>query len=216
MKLTPAAIKAIQSRGVLLVYPIKNAKEPRSIWSELFPKSKMNWDWNYDADPRISEVWLLKESLSKSKKVVYAKWYQNRATFFSREVFVNLLAFLKSTENLSRESQNLLDCLESDSPLSTKQLKELTGLQGKFFETTYNRSMKVLWEKLEIVGFGEIEDSSFPSLAVGATKNLFEDLYLEAANIKPELAQKFLLEKLGADNKFYQYALKIKKKSAHA
>lgn len=216
MKLTPAAIKAIQSRGALLVYPIKNAKEPRSIWSELFPKSKMNWDWNYDADPRISEVWLLKESLSKSKKVVYAKWYQNRATFFSREVFVNLLAFLKSTENLSRESQNLLDCLESDSPLSTKQLKELTGLQGKFFETTYNRSMKVLWEKLEIVGFGEIEDSSFPSLAVGATKNLFEDLYLEAANIKPELAQKFLLEKLGADNKFYQYAIKIKKKSALA
>src|SRR4051794_5592646 len=90
-KLRDRAIKSIDQRGVLLVYPIQNRKEPLSLWSELFPRSKMVWDWGDESHNKIADVWHLREELSRSRKVVYSKWYQGRATLFSFEVFVNLL-----------------------------------------------------------------------------------------------------------------------------
>lgn len=205
------AIKAIDNQGALLVFPIKNQKEPSSLWSVLYPKTKMRWEWDESGDGKVFDLWRLREELSRSKKVIYTKWYQNRATFFSRDVFVNLLAYLNSNKELLRESRNILEALEMDSPLSTKQIKESSELQGKWLESTYNRAMKTLWQRLYIVAFGEIEDSSFPSLAVGATQNLFEDLWLESKDINKEKAQKFLIKKLGEENKFYKFAEKIKK-----
>ncbi|WP_413557631.1 hypothetical protein [Bdellovibrio sp. HCB209] len=204
------AIQAIEQEGILLVYPIKNSPEPDSLWAHLWPRSKMVWEWDADADHKVSDLWLLKEELSRSNKVVYAKWYQNRATFFSKEAFVHMLAYQRSERPFSHESQTILEALEMDSPLSTKQLKEIAELQGRSLEALYNRAMKALWQKLVIVAYGEIEDSSFPSTAVGATKTLFEPLWEQAQNITPEAAEKYLLKKLGADNKFWKFAKKIK------
>jgi hypothetical protein len=141
----------------------------------------------------------------------FCEWYQGRATFFSREAFVQMLAYLRTSASLSRASQNILEALEMDSPLSTKQIKEAVELQGRFFEADYNRAMKALWNRLWIVGFGEIQDSSFPSLAVGATKNLFEELWLESESVRPESAESWLRKKLGSENKFWKFAQKVKK-----
>lgn len=124
---------------------------------------------------------------------------------------MNMMAFLRSEKPLSRESRDILEALEMDSPLSTKQIKEAVGLQGKMLESTYNRAMKDLWQRLQIVAFGEVDDSSFPSLAVGATQNIFEELYLRAQEIDPADAEKFLSEALGVENKFWLFALKVKK-----
>ncbi|WP_413584640.1 hypothetical protein [Bdellovibrio sp. HCB274] len=203
------AIKAIEQEGILLVYPIKNSSEPDSIWAHLWPRSKMVWGWDAGADRKVSDLWLLKEELSRSDKVVYAKWYQNRATFFSKETFANMMAFQRSDTPLSRESRSILEALEMDSPLSTKQLKEIADLQGRYMESTYNRAMKALWQRLLIVAYGEIEDSSFPSTAVGATKTLFEPLWNQSLTISHEEAEAYLLKKLGADNKFWKFAQKI-------
>ncbi|HMN67936.1 MAG TPA: hypothetical protein PKC28_05290, partial [Bdellovibrionales bacterium] len=74
------AIKAIDKKGALLVYPLNNKKEPASIWSELFPRTKMRWEWDAGSDNRVAELWYLREELSRSRKVVYVKWYQGRAT----------------------------------------------------------------------------------------------------------------------------------------
>ncbi len=204
------ALAAIEKNGALLVFPIKNKAEPDSIWSVLYPRSKMRWEWDENGDSRVSDLWILREELSRSKKVIYTKWYQGRATFFSREVFVNLLAYLRSEKPFSKEAQNILDGLEMDSPLSTKQIKVMAELQGKWLEASYNRAMKQLWNRLQIVAFGEVDDSSFPSLAVGATKILFEDLWLEAQKVDPRVAEKFLARKLGADNKFWLFAQNTK------
>jgi hypothetical protein len=204
------AIQAIEQEGILLVYPIKNSPEPDSLWAHLWPRSKMIWEWDADADHKVSDLWLLKEELSRSNKVVYAKWYQNRATFFSKEAFVNMMAFQRSDAPLSSESQVILEALEMDSPLSTKQLKEIADLQGRYMESTYNRAMKTLWQRLLIVAFGEIEDSSFPSTAVGATQTLFEPLWQQSLAISPENAEAYLIKKLGADNKFWKFAKKIR------
>jgi len=38
-------------------------------------------------------------------------------------------------------------------------------------------------------GFGEVEDGAFPSLAVGATELLFEDLWRDGAEMSPREAQ---------------------------
>ncbi|WP_413575005.1 hypothetical protein ACLVWU_12175 [Bdellovibrio sp. HCB290] len=169
----------------------------------------MVWEWDADADHKVSDLWLLKEELSRSNKVVYAKWYQNRATFFSKETFVNMMAFQRSDSPLSHESKTILEALEMDSPLSTKQLKEIADLQGRYLESTYNRAMKALWQRLLIVAYGEIEDSSFPSTAVGATKTLFEPLWNQSLTISHEEAHSYLLKKLGTDNKFWKFAQKI-------
>lgn len=187
------AIKAIEKNGMLLVYPVKNKAEPKSLWSELLPRKEMVWDWTDEAGSEVAEMWRLRENLSRSGEVVYAKYLQNRATFFSKSRFIELLrekndfkrmqkigedAYIRET--FTREAQTLLEVLLSDSPLSTKQIKVAADMRGKFYERAYEKAMKELWQRLWIVGYGEIDDGAFPSLAVGATKLLFEDLWTEA------------------------------------
>ena len=190
------AVSLINSNGSLLVFPIDNRKEPSSLWHEFYPRSKMEWKWDSSGDTRVSDLWWLMKKLSGSGEVVYAKWYQGRATFFSKELFTALLVysrmFSEDHSRLSRYARDLLDTLESDSPLSTKQLKKLTGLQGKDNERFYNRGMKELFTHFLIVAYGEVDDGAFPSLAVGSTKNLFEDLFMASQKLGREEADKII------------------------
>lgn len=205
------ALQAIEKRGALLVYPLQNRAEPLSLWSELYPRSKMRWEWDADGDDRVASLWMLRAELSSSREVVYAKWFQGRATFFSFETFVHLVAYLRSKEQalrLSRDSANVLDLLRSDSPLSTKQLKAAAELEGRLLEPTYNRAMNPLWRALLIVGFGEFEDSSFPSLGIGAADLLFEDQWKVASKISPAKGEEYLLRKWGEKNPFWRFARK--------
>lgn len=73
-------IKAIQDKGCLLVFPLENRKEPSSIWSVLYPRTPMRWEWDSNGDNRVGELWVLREELSRSGQVIYSKWYQNRAS----------------------------------------------------------------------------------------------------------------------------------------
>lgn len=207
------AISKINSRGALLVFPINNKKEPASLWSEFYPKSKMRWEWDSDGDDRVGQLWALMKKLSNSGEVVYSKWYQGRATFFSRRLFTALLCQSLNEFNephLSRTAKNLLEALESDSPLSTKQLKQITELRGKDNERFYNRGMKELFSKFLIVAFGEVDDGAFPSLAVGATKNLYEDLLEDARKMKTSDAKKIIDTYLPESNLFRKQLIKLK------
>lgn len=206
-----SAVQKINDRGALLVFPINNKKEPASLWSEFYPRSKMRWDWDADGDQRVSDLWALMKKLSDSREVVYSKWYQGRATFFSRKLFAALIN--QSLHNftdpkLSVTAKNLLEALESDSPLSTKQLKAVTDLRGKDNERFYNRGMKELFSKFLIVAFGEVDDGAFPSLAVGATKLLYEDLFIEASKMTEKQAIKIIEEYLPEQNLFRKYMKK--------
>lgn len=197
MKIAPA-VAAIERHGVLLVFPIANRPEPRSLWSVLHPRSKMRWAWHDGADERVVALWHQREVLARSGKVVYAKWFQGRATFFSRPVFRAMLATLKSTghltEGLSLHARDLLDLLEDNSPQSTKELRRAANMQGRPMEAVYTRALKELWSRLLIVGVGEVNDGAFPSLAIGATKLLFEDLWLAADTPKTARDAKLLEE----------------------
>lgn len=214
VKLTKAAaVKAVNRRGALLVFPLNNRKEPASLWSELWPRTKMRWEWTDDGDDRVVQMWHMRETLSRSRQVIYAKWYQGRATLFSFDVFVNLLSFLGGTSEMemSHESRLMMEALEADSPLSTKQLKAACELEGRLLEPTYNKAIKPLWSRLWIVGFGEFDDSSFPSLGIGATKTLFEELWNEASRIDRGKAEQMLASRLGRENAFFKYAVKLNK-----
>jgi hypothetical protein len=175
------AKKAIERHGILLVYPIHNAAEPASLWSALHPRSRMRWSWDEGSDPRVAELWHLRERLARTKDVVYTKWFRGRATFFSRPVFRGMLWTLRGAgqlhSSLGFEAREILERLEETSPLSTKELRLATGLTGKPLESTYARALRELWSRLLIVGAGEVPDGAFPSLAIGATRLLFEDLW---------------------------------------
>jgi hypothetical protein len=177
----PAAVERIRRHGALLVFPINNREQPHSLWSEFFPKTRMIWEWNEESDQRVGDMWQLMKRLSDCRDVVYSKWYQGRATFFSHELFTAMLALrrtcLMPRHELSETARVLFEVLENNSPLSTKELKQLTDLRGRTNESAYTRSMKELFTKLLIVGYGEVDDGAFPSLAVGATELLFEDLW---------------------------------------
>jgi hypothetical protein len=181
------AISVINTQGVLLVFPVNNKKEPKSLWSEFFPRTKMVWEWDEDGDERVSKMWMLMKKLSDCRDVVYSKWFQGRATFFSRELFTAMLALrmplLDDTKELSRTARQLLEALEQDSPLSTKELKLQTELRGKENESAYNRALKELFQQLLVVGFGEVDDGAFPSLAIGSTRVLYEDLWESAKTL---------------------------------
>jgi hypothetical protein len=200
------AIREINARGALLVFPIKNAREPASLWSVLHPRKKMEWDWSEDSSDDVPDLWHLMKRLSDCRKVVYSKWYQGRATFFSREVFTALLALsLRSPKPLSSQAREIERTLSEDSPLSTKELKKRTGLQGRLNEATYGRACKELFQDFRIVAYGEVDDGAFPSLALGSTRSLFEELW-ESARAMPEAHARALLEiKLPAGSKLRKF-----------
>ncbi len=187
------SVKRINERGVLLVFPINNRALPLSLWSEFYPKIRMVWDWNDDAAGPVHDMWGLMKRLSDCREVVYSKWYQGRATFFSRELFVAMLTLRcrksDARRRLSSTAGILFEVLENNSPLSTRKLKELTDLQGRLHEAEYSRAMKELFTRLLIVGFGEVDDGAFPSLAVGATELLYDDLWRQAEDMPLRKAQ---------------------------
>ncbi len=209
------AIKHVEKHKICLVFPIKNKSEPMSLWKSFYPRTKMKWEWDDSADSRVAKLWHLREELASSKKVVYAKWYQGRATLIAKKTFVNLLALSRHVE-LERQfkyasASRMYDLLEDNSPLSTKELKKHTELQGKMFEAEFGRATKELWSSFKIVGVGEKDDGAFPSLLVGATKLIHEDLWKKAASVSLEDAQAQLLKDLGADNLFWKYIAKTMK-----
>jgi hypothetical protein len=193
------ATRIVDRLGIVLVYPIDNKPEPRSLWSELHPKVTMEWAWDEGADPRVAELWHLRERLARSHDVAYAKWFRGRATFFSLSVFHALLGqFARAGDvfaGLPREARDILELLRERSPLSTKELRALADLRGKEHEAVFNHAMKALWSRLLVVGTGEVPDGAFPSLAVGATELLFEDTW-NARREVPVKANKQLDEAL--------------------
>jgi hypothetical protein len=203
------AIKKINERGILLVFPIKNSKEPASLWSEFYPRSQMRWEWDDNADNKVATLWHLMKKLSASRKVVYAKWYQGRATFFSLQLYTALLTVVNAQGNsitsLSRSARDILDILEGDSPLSTRQLKKLTDLQGRDNEAQFQRAMKELFSRFLIVAYGEVDDGAFPSLAVGATRLLFEDLWRDSQDTTTEMAWETINNSMHKDSKVRKF-----------
>lgn len=183
------AIQAINKHGILLVYPIKNARDPLSLWQIRHPRKKMVWEWDDGGDASVPNLWHLRAELSSSRRVVYSKWFRGRATFFSLNTFQSLLGLslqIHSDHSLSREAREILEILNESSPRSIRVLKKETGLVGRAFEPIFMKAMKELWLRFLIVGYGEIDDGAFPSLAIGATQALFEDIYLKAkANVSP-------------------------------
>ncbi len=208
------AIEHIEKRGILLVFPIKDGKDPMSLWYCLHPRSTMRWDWDVTGDNRVVKLWHLMKELSDSGEVVYSKWFQSRATFFSKEVFTAYLSHLKSQFDLffglTREARQIYEELEHNSPLSTKEIKALCELQGKDMARFYNRAMKQLYQRGLIVSYGEKEDGAFPSSLHGATSLLFEDLWLEADHYK-KIHSETLMKALGTSIKFERQLQQIEK-----
>jgi len=185
------AEEAIAREGALLVYPIANRREPRSLWHVLYPRSEMRWAWDEGADMRVVKLWQLREQLASRREVVYSKWFKGRAVFFSQPVFGAMLAVSRSLPcALSPDARDLLALLEEDSPQSTKQLRRAAGLTGRQSERTWTNALRELWERLLIVGTGEVDDGAFPSLAIGATRWIFEGLWEQAgAGPSPQQAR---------------------------
>jgi hypothetical protein len=209
------AIAAIEREGALLVYPIVNRMEPASLWTAFYPRSRMNWSWDETADPRIVGLWHLRERLARSKAVVYGKWYKGRAVFFSRELFVALLAVLAPWSlGCSMDAREMLSALEENSPQTTKLLRQQVGLRGRENERTWTRSLQDLWERLLIVGTGEAEDGAFPSLQVGATRWIFEDLWEEAQARSRSEAEQFVTDKLGHAPAFLRHLENVRVRCA--
>lgn len=177
------ALHAIEKYGFLLVFPIKNSELPTSLWNVLHPNEKMIWEWDDSGDKKVFELWQLREQLAASKKVVYGKFYQGRATLFSKQTFQDLLTIFQTISLTPKnpDARKILDILEMDSPLSTKQIKEFAELKGKYFEPSYHKALKELWNQLLVVSIGEIDDGAFPSLAHAATRTVFEDLWEQSS-----------------------------------
>jgi hypothetical protein len=203
------ALAAINEQHVLLVYPIQNAREPSSLWHSLHPRSAMRWDWSEDADQRVVDLWHLKDALCLGREVVYAKWFRGRATFFSRAIFVPILALLGTTRahalgrdaNASRIYEELLD----NSPQTPRRLRQAVDLSGSHGRSDYEHGVKLLWEQLVIVGTGEVDEGQFPALAMGATRHIFEDLWEEADGIDPRDAEERCRRLLPGDSPFSRF-----------
>jgi hypothetical protein len=200
------ALSAIGEHGALLVYPIANRKAPRSLWSVLYPRSAMYWAWDETADDRVVGLWHLRERLARGRRVVYAKWFRGRAVFFSRELFVSMLAAVAPWNVVpSFEAREILGLLEESSPQSTKTVRREAGLRGRQGERVWQRSLNELWASLSIVGTGEVDDGAFPSLEIGATRLVFENLWDEAMAADREEALARVTGRLSGEPSFLSH-----------
>lgn len=202
---TGKAIQFIQKRGALLVFPIQNQKVPASLWSCFYPRTQMRWEWDESGDNRVAELWHLREQLSRSSKVVYAKWYKNRATVFSPECyrwFRSVLHSLPGYAGYSADARRVFSVISDNSPISTKEIKKSAKQQFGMPGPVVEKCFPELWQRLLITGFGEVDDGAFPSLAVGAADRLFESWTEEADALSPEKSRTALVDKLGADSPF--------------
>lgn len=201
-----SAVEFINQHGALLVFPIKSDLKVPSLWKCFHPRTTMQWDWSADGTDRVPELWHLREELSRCRKVVYVKWYQGRATFFSLEVFTALLSTVLSRPDplagLDQSALKIYRTLQDDSPLPTRALRELSDLRGKEHESEFQRSQKKLWQRLLIVGYGEIEEGGFPSLAVGSTQLLFEEQWDRAKAMSSTGRDQLLQQSFTADSPF--------------
>ena len=180
----------IEKLGICLVFSVKNQSDPPSLWSALYPGESMIWEWDEDGDSRVADLWHLRMHLAESRKVVYAKWFSGRATFFSRDVYREILGRMEARGKLraamTREAGALLELLEENSPQSTKSLRAQLDLGGRVGERIYQRALGDLWKQMRIVGTGEFDDGAFPSLMVGATNLVFEDLWEDRTLSNPK------------------------------
>lgn len=203
------AVAAINSHHIQLVYPIKNAQEPASLWRSLHPRSFMKWDWSEDADQRVVDIWHLKDELCFGQDVVYAKWFRGRATFFSKEIFVPVLRLLETTQvdeiYRNTHANDIYEELLDRSPQTPKLVGQAVDLSGSQSRSDYEKGVKLLWEQLLIVGTGEVDEGQFPALAMGATKHIFEDLWDEARSMDPLDASERCRTLLPADSSFYKF-----------
>ncbi|MBL7687779.1 MAG: hypothetical protein JNJ49_07070 [Bdellovibrionaceae bacterium] len=166
-----------------------------SLWQALFPRSKMRWEWDDSADSRVVQLWHLRREIAESQKVIYSKWYRDRATVFSMPCFRALYRVLEpARQALSADAREILELLEYESPLSTKQLRRGVGLQGKENEKRFHAATRELWRSLAMVGIGEIDDGAFPSLAHAATHTVFEDQAARAGRLSVQDAWEQLAE----------------------
>jgi hypothetical protein len=176
-----AAVSAVERHGILLLFPVANRPDPPSLWGALHPGAEMRWAWDETGDERVVALWHVRGRLAADRRVVYSKWFRGRATFFSRAVFRAMLAAVRAhgppERGLSPEARALLGLLEENSPRSTRALRRDAALEGKMLERAYARALDELWSRLLAVGAGEVDDGSFPSLAVGATRLIHEDLW---------------------------------------
>ena len=197
------SIKAVNKNGWLLVFPIPEKKEPLSVWHVLHPRSVMRWEWTESGDDKVARLWHLRRELAESRRVIYSKWYRGRATLFSKELFKRLwIYFAPEREKIIGEAREIIDLLEMESPLSTKQIRRGTELTGKENEKRYMSAMKDLWRTFAIVGVGEVDDGAFPSLAHAATRVVFEDLCVEAERDLTFVQAKVWLERNITDKSF--------------
>ncbi len=216
-----SAIQAVNQKGILLVFAIKERPQIPSLWSHFYPRSIMRWEWDSDGDDRVAKLWFLREKLSSSHRIVYAKWFRGRATLISKPLLPALLRILNPNIHErahlpSAISKDILHHLEESSPLSTKQLKDLSGLKGREFEADYTAALKELWQRLLIVGCGEIDDGAFPSLAMASTKLYFEEEWAKASQLSLESAWTEARKRLGDKNIFYEFLQKLNQRMKNA
>lgn len=203
------ALKAVQRDGALLVFPMEGRAALPSLWSRLHPGAAMRWDWDDSGDQRVFDLWHLRAKLMTSRRAVYAKWFRGRATVFAPDVFTAMLCAVRDARDprkgLLPEAAAIMEALDESSPVSSKELRRLTDLQGKFYERQWAKATAQLWSRLLIVGYGEVEDGAFPSLAIGATQSLFDDLWDESGGTLPSEAHATLTARLGAGSAFHRY-----------
>jgi hypothetical protein len=118
---------------------------------------------------------------------------------------------LGKRKGLSKGSLSVLETLEEESPLSTKSLKRKVKLQGRAFEGAYLQCLKPLWTRGLIVGYGEVDEGAFPSLAMGATQLIFEELWNKAQKISESRAFETLQESLKGNPLIFSEILKQSK-----
>lgn len=179
-KLFEKVLSLINEHQIVYVYPHKS-KEEVSIFRLLYPKKEFRWDWSEAADPKLVELWWLKDDLARSKKVVYGRFFKAKPCFVSIKKFQLLLKnTLVNIDQLNALETFIYELLLENSPQSTRMIKKVYRKLGVevYTRTEWNKAFLGLQKKLLICNLGdsEREHSPMPSTEYAAVEHVFENL----------------------------------------
>lgn len=174
------ALETVEKYGCVAIFPekIKKKNSIVSLWEIYFPRTKMNWEWDEDADRRVVRLWWLKNEVAQTKKVLYGRFLSNRPVLVSKDKAREMMKVMIRPQ-LNALAREILNRLEDNSPQTKRMLaRELRAEGWEFSKSEIEKSLLSLQKGFWIVNLGdsEREKGPMPSTEYAALSLVFPEL----------------------------------------
>lgn len=204
VKTMDQALDFINEVGFCFAFSAKNSELP-CLWHAACGERSPVMPKHTHHDPYISLVWRAKDELPAKQSVYYGKVIKKRPAFISLAYFPYFYAQFGSRQNtdaylvdfmrgeLSSPARKIMDALQENSPLITRDLKLASGMSRPDQRYIFDQAMAELQMKMYILKIAEFYEPF--TFLWELVPNRFPAEIAQAQKISPETARLKILKK---------------------